>query len=94
MSQTNVDSKQKATMVGGCTYPEEKGTITMPPDQAKDFTSVENNIENGEFITISVSGKCDIREVLSPTEIEQFKAGRKENRPWIKGKQNNSEVEK
>ena len=86
MSRAIEDSKQKAIVVGGAIVPLEDRKIEIPPEQAKDFTPIQNSIEIGEVMEIAAS-KCDIREVLSPKQIKEFEAGRKENRPWKIGKE-------
>lgn len=79
MNQTTDGSKQRAIIVGGDTFVTENGMLEIPPEQAKNFTPVLNNIEKGEEIVIS-TGNCKIEDVLSKEQIEEFKKA-KESQP-------------
>ena len=68
MSRAIEDSKQKAIVVGGAIVPLEDRTIEIPPEKAKDFTQLITDIENGEYIVISV--KDNTKETQSP-EVEK-----------------------
>ena len=68
MSQAIEDSKQKATIVGGTIVPLEDRTIEIPPEQAKDFTQLVEDIEKGNYIEILV--KDNTKETQSP-EVEK-----------------------
>ena len=90
MNQTTEDSNGRVIIVGGDTIPQEDGRIEIPPEQAKNFTPVLENIEL-DNMTISMSD-CKAEDVLTPEQIEEFEAGKEEARPWQSEKRN--EIEK
>lgn len=71
MNHTTEDSKQNAILVGGETYALENGKIEMPPEHAKTTKTIIENIEQGNFMTISI-GKCKAEDILSKKDIAKL----------------------
>ena len=75
MNHTTEDSREFAELVGGDTIPLEDGTIEMPPEQAKNTAKIVEDIEQGDYMIISV-GYCKAEDLLSKMQIEKLKANR------------------
>lgn len=81
MSHAIEDSNKIAKLVGGCIYPEEEGTITIPPEQAKDFTPTIEALEEGQEMEVTAKD-CEAIEVLKEPQIAELLKARNEKRPW------------
>ncbi len=79
MNRTIAGSNKKAILVGGDTYTLEDGRIEIPPEQAKTTKNILENIEQGNFMTISV-GNCKAEDVLSKSDIAKLQKNRKERK--------------
>ena len=73
MNQTTEDSRQ--ILFGGDTIVLEDGRLEMPPEQAKNTSTVVKNIEEGNFITIQV-GNCKAEDILSKEQMAILKTNR------------------
>ena len=80
MNRTTEGSIQKrAMLVGGETIPLENGEIEMPPENAKKAEEIIKNIEQGNFMTITVEN-CNAKDVLSKEDIAKLEQNRKARR--------------
>lgn len=81
MNQTTEDSNKRAIIVGGDTVALEDGTIKIPPEQAKDFTPIFENVEKGNVVEFSVNGDFSLKN-LSTEQLKEFLEQKRKGRPY------------
>lgn len=81
MNQTTEDSNKRAIIVGGDIVALEDGTIKIPPEQAKDFTPIFENVEKGNVVEFSVNGDFSLKN-LSTEQLKEFLEQKRKGRPY------------